>query len=224
MWRKIGIDHVSVFLLVAYNIIMNPEYIRIAENELASLDPMLGCIIKSQKLPEQSENSEDYFVALSKSIIGQQVSVAAARTIFNRYVDVTSASPLKVAELNEVEIKQIGLSKQKVSYLKDLAERFIENPDVYTHLNELDDELVIAELTAVKGIGVWTAQMFLMFTLERRDVFAPDDAGLQRAMMKLYAWDELPAKSQLVLAAEKWKPHRTVACLHLWQSLNNSPS
>lgn len=203
---------------------MNLGYIRTAEYELMKLDPILGAIIESQTLSIQREKNEDYFAALSKSIIGQQVSIAAARTIFNRFVDTTSLSPVKVAELNEAAIKQIGLSKQKVSYLKDLAERFIENPDVYTHLGELDDESVIAELIAVKGIGVWTAQMFLMFTLDRQDVFAPDDAGLQRAMMKLYAWDELPAKTQLISTSEKWKPHRTVACLHLWHSLDNNPS
>src|SRR5690606_14972068 len=108
-------------------------------------------------------------------------------------------------------IKAIGLSRQKASYIRDLAQHFVENPSVYTHLEKMSDEEVIAELTAVKGIGVWTAQMFLMFTLSRPDVFAPDDAGLQRAILQLYKWDALPPKKELVIVAEQWKPYRTVA-------------
>ncbi len=88
----------------------------------------------------------------------------------------------------------------------------------------MSDDDVIAELTAVKGIGTWTAQMFLMFSLNRIDIFAPDDAGLQRAMMQLYKWDTLPPKKVLVVIAEKWQPYRTIACMHLWHSLDNAPA
>jgi DNA-3-methyladenine glycosylase II len=104
-----------------------------------------------------------------------------------------------------------------------LAVKFAGNPGVYEHLERLDDAAVVQELTAITGIGVWTAQMFLMFTLVRLDVFAPDDAGLQRAMKALYGWEILPPRAQLVEAAARWKPYRTVAAWHLWKSLHNEP-
>jgi len=104
-----------------------------------------------------------------------------------------------------------------------LAQHFVANPRVYDHLDQLSDDEVIAELTAIKGIGVWTAQMFLMFTLLRPDVFAPDDIGLQRAMKLLYGWEAIPPKRELEAFAERWRPYRTVASWHLWESLNNTP-
>ena len=192
------------------------------EAYLVSADPLLGKLITSQTIP-RLESRGDYFSSLARSIIGQQVSVAAARTIAGRFEEQTSHDPAKAADLSEEAIRSIGLSRQKASYIRDLAQHFVNDPAVYNHLDTLSDEAVIAELIAVKGVGVWTAQMFLMFTLERPDVFAPDDAGLQRAMMRLYGWDALPPKRELVETAEKWRPYRTTACLHLWYSLNNTP-
>ncbi len=171
-----------------------------------------------------SEPKSDYFASLSRSIIGQQVSVAAARTIAGRFEEQTSYDPAKTVDLDAETIRTIGLSRQKASYIHDLAQHFVDNPNVYHHLDTLSDEEVIAELVAVKGIGTWTAQMFLIFTLERLDVFAPDDAGLQRAMLRLYNWEVLPHKKELITTAEKWQPYRTVACLHLWHSLDNTPT
>jgi len=158
----------------------------------------------------------------AQSFIGQQVSVAAANAIYGRFAERTELDPARGVALELDDIKAIGLSKQKAGYLHDLAEHFVDNPAVYNHLDTQTDEQVIEELTAVKGIGVWTAQMFLMFTLARPDVFAPDDGGLQRGMMKLYGWTELPPKKELAMRAEAWRPYRTVASLHLWQSLDNT--
>ena len=131
--------------------------------------------------------------------------------------------PATVASLSAEAMRPIGLSRQKAGYLQDLARHFTDNPTLYNHLENQTDEQVIAELTAVKGIGEWTAQMFLMFTLARPDVFAPDDAGLQRAMMRLYGWATLPSRAERIRVAEAWRPYRTIACLHLWQSLDNDP-
>ncbi len=202
---------------------MTEETIRTAELALQNSDPLLGALITSQTItpPEPRTN---YFASLCRSIIGQQVSVAAARAIATRFEDRTAMEPAVVAALQEEEIRAIGLSRQKASYIQDLARHFITDPAVYNHLESQSDEQVIAELTAVKGIGVWTAQMFLMFTLARPDVFAPDDVGLQRAMMRLYSWEALPPKKQLAEMAEMWRPYRTVASLHLWQSLDNNPA
>jgi len=115
------------------------------------------------------------------------------------------------------------LSGQKYKYIHDLAEHFVRDSMVFDHLDTLSDDDVIAELTKVKGIGVWTAQMFLMFTLVRPDVFAPDDRGLQLAIQKLYALPDVPPRSELETIAEAWAPYRTVASWHLWHSLDNEP-
>lgn len=194
-----------------------------AEAVLVELDPMLGALIKKQTL-EPLELRGDYFASLARSIIGQQVSVAAARAIAGRFSDKTSMDPKKTIHLTDEDCKHIGLSKQKASYIRDLAGHFATDPNKYNHLEMLNDDDVITELTIVKGIGVWTAQMFLLFTLGREDVFAPDDVGLQRAMLLLYEWETLPPKKELVLLAEKWQPYRSVASRHLWHSLDNIPA
>ncbi len=198
------------------------ESLQAAEDELIRLDPALGALISSQRI-ELPQARENYFIALCRSIIGQQVSVAAGNAIFARLQAATALDPRAVIELPDDAVKEIGLSRQKAGYIRDLAQHFAENGAVFAHLEELPDEQVIAELTRVKGIGVWTAQMFLMFTLRRPDVFAPDDVGLQRGMIKLYGWDVLPPRGELQRVAEKWRPWRTVACLHLWESLRNNP-
>ncbi len=201
---------------------MDAAAIADAEKHLILQDPVLGAYIKRQSL-EVHDRPSDYFGALCRSIVGQQVSVAAASAIFSRFQSTTQLKPANVMALSEDQIKAIGLSKQKTSYITDLASHFYENPAVYHHLDTQTDEQVIAELTDVKGIGTWTAQMFLMFTLGRPDIFAPDDIGLQRAMMNIYKWDDMPAKKELEAFAKRWSPYRTVASLHLWQSLNNQP-
>lgn len=196
--------------------------IKRAERELQKLDPKLGELIELQK-PLIYKPRTNYFFSLCRSIIGQQVSVAAAATIFGRLEAATDIDPKKVAVLKQKQIKTIGLSRQKAGYIKDLAQHFVDNPEVYNHLGQLSDEEVVADLTAVKGIGEWTAQMFSMFTLVRLDVFAPDDIGLQRAMKQLYGWKAAPNREKLEKTAAKWRPYRTVACWHLWQSLHNTP-
>ena len=194
------------------------QQILLAEKELIKLDPKLGELIKLQT-PIVHKPKTNYFHSLCRSIVGQQVSVAAATTIFGRLESATGIDPAKIAKLSEEQIKAIGLSRQKAGYLRDLAQHFVDNPEVYNHLGQLPDEEVIADLTAVKGIGTWTAQMFLMFTLVRLDVFAPDDIGLQRAMKELYGWKTTPSYKKLEKTAEQWRPYRTVACWHLWASL-----
>jgi DNA-3-methyladenine glycosylase II len=202
---------------------MTEETVKNAEITLQNADPLLGALISSQSitLPVPRTN---YFASLTRSIIGQQVSVAAARAIAARFEERTKFDPVTTVSLTDEDIKAIGLSRQKASYIKDLAQHFTTNPTIYNHLETQPDDMVIAELTAVKGIGVWTAQMFLIFTLSRPDVFAPDDVGLQRAVIQLYKWESLPPKKKLMSTADRWRPYRTVACLHLWHSLSNNPS
>ena len=191
-----------------------------AEIELAHIDPVIGAIIQHNG-PIVHIPREDYFVSLARSIISQQISVKAAAKIFERFKDMTQLDPHHIITLTDKETKIIGLSGQKFKYLHDLAEHFIRDSAVFNHLDSLSDEEVIVELTRVKGIGVWTAQMFLMFTLIRPDVFAPDDRGLQLAIQKLYTLPSVPPRSELEAIAATWSPYRTTACWHLWRSLDN---
>lgn len=202
---------------------MDQATIRHAEQELTRLDPVLGVLIAGQTLQSRPRRT-DYFASLCRSIIGQQVSVAAATAIFIRFQEQTNLQPELVANLDETGVKAIGLSRQKAGYLRDLAQHFVDNPTVYHHLESQADAEVIAELTAIKGVGVWTAQMFLMFTMARPDVFAPDDIGLQRAMKQLYGWHDILPKRELAEFAARWQPYRSVASLHLWHSLDNAPA
>jgi DNA-3-methyladenine glycosylase II len=203
---------------------MNNDIISDAEALLEKRDPVLAGLIQQQTLERRPGTRGDYFAALTRAIIGQQVSVAAATSIYGRFEAQTKMLPENVLQLQEEDIKTIGLSRQKATYLGDLAQHFAKDPHVYHHLQHLDDEAVIKELTAVKGIGVWTAQMFLIFTLGRPDVFPPDDLGIQRAIRQLYGWESTPSKHELTKIAENWRPYRSVASLHLWQSLHNIPA
>lgn len=193
------------------------------ERQLAQLDPILGEHIASHGTIAPRPKRL-YFEALAGSVISQQISVKAAAKIFERFKSTTSLKPELVASLSEADCKLIGLSGQKARYLKDLAAHFVQDSAVFNHLDTLSDDEVIAELARVKGIGVWTAQMFLIFTLYRPDVFAPDDRGLQLAIQKIYNLSELPVRSELEKFAERWVPYRSTACLHLWRSLDNTPT
>lgn len=197
--------------------------IQAAERELAKLDPLMGELIKRQGTITHEPHS-DYFASLARSITGQQISVKAAAKIFERLQDATALKPQRVVILTDDQIKAIGLSGQKARYIRDLAEHFVQDSAIFNHLESLPDDQVVSELTKIKGIGIWTAQMFLMFTLVRLDVFAPDDVGLQQAIKKLYNLEALPKRKELSIFAERWRPYRTIACWHLWHLLDNKPS
>lgn len=199
------------------------QQIKQAEAKLIKLDLKLGKLIELQGSVVYNPRT-DYFFSLCRSIVSQQISVAASAAIFGRLEAATDLDPAIVLKLSEEQFRTIGLSRQKEGYIRDLAQHFVENPHIYNQLGQLSDEEVIRDLTAIKGIGVWTAQMFMMFTLTRLDVFAPDDVGLQRAMLRLYGWSSLPNKQTLEQTAEHWRPYRTVACWHLWKSLQNTPA
>lgn len=192
-----------------------------AEHALVHQDPILGTLIMQHgTIPLRP--ARDYFEALSSAIISQQISVKAAAKIFERFREITDLLPEHVLGLSDDDIKTIGLSGQKSRYIHDLAQHFVNDSAVFNHLDSLGDDEVIAELTRVKGIGVWTAQMFLIFTLHRPDVFAPDDRGLQLAIEKVY--ERTFTRAELETFAERWSPYRSTACLHLWHSLDNEPT
>lgn len=207
---------------MAYNKLMDAKTVAAAEQALQKLDPTLGALITRQGTIVRPPR-RDYFASLVRSMIGQQLSVIAAARIYERFEQRTGLDPKRATLLTEDDVKYIGLSRSKARYIQDLAQHFVGDAAVFNHLGSLSDDDVIKELTAVQGIGVWTAQMFLMFTLARPDVFAPDDVGLQRAIKNVYGFEAVGGRQALAQFADRWKPYRTVACWHLWQSLHNTP-
>ena len=194
-----------------------------AEQFLVEQDDKLAPYILTQGHIEWRAE-RDYFEALATSIVSQQISVKAAAKIFARFRDQTMLLPERILKMSDEQIKTIGLSRQKVRYLRDLSTHFVEDSAVFDHLGNLSDDETIIELTRVKGIGIWTAQMFLIFTLHRLDIFAPDDRGLQVAIENIYSVPATTTRAELEQFSMRWRPYRSVACLHLWYSLNNTPS
>lgn len=163
-----------------------------------------------------------------RAIAGQQLSVKAARAIYGRLTARFEDRPPTPEEILNDDPEALraaaGLSRAKVGYLRSLAEHALTGELELERLDELDDEQVIAELTAVKGLGLWTAQMFLMFQLERPDVLPTGDLGIRRAIERAYRLDALPDPIAMEQIAEPWRPHRTLACRYLWRSLANEPT
>jgi DNA-3-methyladenine glycosylase II len=163
-----------------------------------------------------------------RSIVGQQLSVRAATSIYARLIDRYGGRPPTPAEVLADDPEELraaaGLSRAKVTFLRSLAEHVTDGSLQLDALESLDDERVIEELVAVKGIGPWSAHMFLMFHLQRPDVLPVGDLGIRRAVMICYDLGELPAPEPLTEIAEPWRPHRTLACLYLWQSLDATPA
>jgi DNA-3-methyladenine glycosylase II len=182
-------------------------------------DPAMARIVAA--VGEVSVGVEaDRFASLASAIIGQQLSTAAASTIWRRFVALGPVEPEAVLRLDEAEIRSVGLSGAKARYVRDLAERVASRDLELDALDELDDEAVIAEVTRVKGVGRWTAEMFLVFSLTRPDVLALDDAGLLRAGGWALELGRAATRDELATAGEAWRPHRSAASLYLWASLD----
>jgi DNA-3-methyladenine glycosylase II len=169
---------------------------------------------------------DNYFERLCRSIVGQQLSTKAAATIWDRFQNLLSDSvvtPSQVVGLTHDQMRSAGLSNAKAKYVHGLATAVIHKQIDLEKLDAMTNEEVISELTQLKGIGFWTAEMFLMFTLGREDLFSTGDLGLKRAIEKLYGLTD-PSVEELQSLAEKWSPYRTYACRILWQSLDNNPN
>ncbi len=192
-----------------------PKGIKHLRNADPELLPILEKAGKLQ-LPPPREN----FESLVDSIVSQQLSVKAAATIFQRVrlVLENEITPSKVKAISAEQLRSAGLSGQKTTYLYALAEAFSQKPEVFNQLHELPDEEVIKTLTEIKGIGVWTAQMFLMFTLLREDVFPIGDLGIRRGMEILLFGGEKQPHETLIKRAEIWAPYRSIASLYLWKA------
>jgi DNA-3-methyladenine glycosylase II len=199
---------------------------------LRASDPVLAAIIDRygpDGLRDRREGAQpEHYGALVRSIVGQQLSTKAAAAIYRRLVDRFGGRAPTPQELLADDPEQMraaaGLSRAKVTYLRSLAEHSLDGSLELDKLDQLSDADVITELTAVKGIGVWSAQMFLMFHLERPDVLAVGDLGIRKSMMLAYGLDEMPAPATMEAIAAAWSPHRTLACRYLWRALDNEPA
>lgn len=190
-------------------------------NHLSAKDPILAEIIK--KIPPFGKRmSGNYFVELVESIVSQQLSIKASDTIFARFKKLFKngeITPEDARSLGVEKMRGCGISYQKISYIKDLAEKTLESAILFEQFEIMTDEEIIQELVKVRGIGRWTAEMFLMFTMGRPDVFSYGDLGIRKAIQRLYGFKKEPTQKQAEKIAEKWKPYRTYACRYLWKSL-----
>jgi DNA-3-methyladenine glycosylase II len=178
--------------------------------------------------PDSRGRPEELYGALVRTIAGQQLSVKAARAIWNRLVarfDGRTPTPEEILGDDPDELRvAAGFSRAKVAYLRSLAEHVVSGELELDRLADLPDEEVMRELTAVKGIGEWSAHMYLMFTLHRPDVLPVGDLGIRNAVRSAYGLDAVPKPAELEPLAEPWRPYRTRACLYLWRSLDNEPA
>jgi DNA-3-methyladenine glycosylase II len=195
--------------------------LRRAERSLSRRDPVLRAVIR--KVGPTTLDTywrRDAFAALLQTMIGQQISIHAAAAIHGRFKALyggRSPSAKRLLATSEDDLRGAGLSRPKVAYMRDLAERVSSRRLVPSHLESMPDEEAIAALTAVKGIGIWTAEVFLIFRLGRLDVIPGDDLGLLEGVRQLYELEERPTPEELRVFAERWRPYRSVASWFVWQ-------
>jgi DNA-3-methyladenine glycosylase II len=194
---------------------------RHAVRHLKKADPIL-CAIIERIGPYRIEYDEPRFHSLAEAIVYQQLNGRAAFTIFKRLTDLAGdpLTPEGILKLTEAQMRGVGLSKQKLSYLRDLAEKAHSGQVDFARLPDLPDDEVIKQLTQIKGIGVWTAHMFLMFALRRPNVLPTGDYGVQMAIRKHYRKRKLPKPKDMEKIAKSWEPYRSVACWYLWKSMD----
>ena len=194
---------------------------RKAVNHLKKCDPVLRAIIERVG-PCRMEYGPAEFHSLAEAIVYQQLNGKAAVTIFKRFAALAGEplTPEGILRLTDEQLRSVGLSKQKSTYLKDLAAKTAAGHLNFARLPELSDEEVIQHLTQVKGIGVWTAHMFLMFSLRRPNVLPTGDYGVQMAVKKHYKKRKLPKPKDMEKIARAWEPYRSVACWYMWRSLD----
>src|SRR5438552_8396881 len=194
---------------------------RSALRHLKKADPVMRAIIERLG-PCCMEFSPPEFHSLAEAIIYQQLNGKAAVTIFKRFAALAGEplTPEGILKLTEEQMRSVGLSMQKSSYLKDMAERAARGDLDFSRLPEMTDDEVIKHLTQVKGVGVWTAHMFLMFTLRRPNILPTGDYGVQVAMKKHYKKRKLPKPEQMMKIAKCWEPYRSIACWYLWRSMD----
>src|SRR6476660_1073718 len=196
---------------------------RKAINHLKKADPVMAAII-TKAGPYRAARTDPVFQTLVRSIVYQQLSGKAAMTIFNRLAEAVKVNPMTpeaVLKLRPQKMRAVGLSKQKTLYIRELARLTRDGAIQFELLPEMEDAAIIETLTRVKGVGVWTVQMFLMFALQRPNVLPVGDLGVRAAMKKAYGLAELPKPQEMERIAAAWHPYRSIASWYLWRSLEN---
>lgn len=210
---------------------MNPDWtekVQQGADYLSQMDPVLKKVIALAPLPVIAPHTK-YYQKLVESIISQQLSVKAADTISKRFVGLFSSdfpSPEEILEKDVELFRSVGLSRQKASYIRDLAEKVIDGTVKFDHLDTLSNQEVIDELIQIKGVGVWTVHMFLMFCMGRLDVLPTGDLGIRNGIQKLYNLIERPTDVEIEAIARQnnWHPYETLASSYIWHSLDNKPA
>ena len=209
--------------------IANNSQLKIAAKYLSDQDPVLTLVIEQAGIATITPH-KNYYQELVESIISQQLSVKAAATIFKRFLALFPGSEFPTPELilqKDIEdLRSVGLSRQKGSYIQDLALKVIEGTVKFNHLDVLSNDEIIAELTQIKGVGVWTVHMFLIFCMGRLDVLPIGDLGIKNGIAKLYGFARSPTVDEILAIAEKnrWAPYESIASWYVWHSLDNKPA
>jgi DNA-3-methyladenine glycosylase II len=202
---------------------MLPEYWTRAKRALSRADPVLAKIMREHPGVSLARRGEPFFT-LARSIVGQQISVRAAQSVWNRLAEAAPGlRPEDILALDTAALRACGLSARKAEYISDLSHKFLDGTLHRALWDDMDDEAVIAELVKVRGIGRWTAEMFLIFNLLRPDVLPLDDIGLQRAMRIHYFRGRPATAARMRKLAQAWAPWRSVATWYLWRSLDPVP-
>jgi DNA-3-methyladenine glycosylase II len=199
-----------------------------AAEHLSRNDPVLAAVIARAGLAK-FEPHNDYYGALVNSIIGQQLSVKAAASIKQRFRDLFGGqlpAPEAILEKSVEELRSVGFSNAKANYVRDLAQHVIDGRVRFDKLHSQTNAEIIAELTDVKGVGEWTAHMFLMFCMGRLDVLATGDLGVRNGIRALYGFNDIPTPDQVreIALKNSWHPYESVACWYIWHSLDNEPA
>jgi DNA-3-methyladenine glycosylase II len=206
---------------------MTPADYARARHVLVRRDPVLRALVRRYGACGLARAQRvDPFASLAEAIIHQQLSTKAAATIHRRFLtlfDTGQPEPARLAVVPDETLRAVGVSRQKIGYLRDLAARVLDGSVQMADLVSMDDERVIESLTTIKGIGRWSAQMFLIFKLHRPDVMPVGDLGIARAIERAYRLRKPPKPERMLKIAEAWRPYRSVACWYLWASLENTP-
>ena len=206
---------------------MTPQDYRRAQRLLSRRDPVLSALIRRHgPCGLAAAQRADQFSALTRAIVGQQLSTKAATTIYSRLLTLMPGgqpAAAAMATLTDEQLRAVGISRQKALYLRDLADKVLSTTVNLDALDAMSDEEVVTTLSQVKGIGRWSAEMFLIFRLHRPDVLPVDDLGIVNAVHRVYRLRKRPTADRIRRLGEAWRPYRSVASWYLWRSLDNEP-